>query len=127
MGFLVCAITLFEFVAAQSPRPLSGVLLSFPLMWLAVCAVIGIGTYTVIGIVTSNEHSWFYSNLSLALISFVNFILFHYIAKQYKWRKRDDIVPIHLFAEEFFEKEVKGRKRFSEEQFHFRNRSNIMN
>ena len=46
-------------------------------------------------------------------------ILFVCFSKCYKLRKRDDIVPIHLFAEEFFEKELEGRRRLENERFQF--------
>ena len=52
----------------------------------------------------------------LPCIIFVYFICFHCFSKRYKLRKRDDIVPIHLFAEEFFEKELRGQKRLDKER-----------
>ena len=33
-----------------------------------------------------------------------NFLLFVAVSKWYKLRKRDDIVPYHMFAENYFEK-----------------------
>ena len=34
----------------------------------------------------------------------LHFLLFAAISKWYKLRKRDDIVPYHMFAENYFEK-----------------------
>ena len=65
---------------------------------------------------SNNPHDWFYSNLSIAFVIFVYFIFFHCFSKRYKLRKRDDIVPIHLFAEEFFEKELRGQERLDKER-----------
>ena len=98
VDILLSAITLFEFVCAQSPHPLCGLSTGFVIMFSSLSAFIGYGIFRLAVIIVSNAHSWFYSNLSIALLIFVYFIFFHCIAKQYKLRKRDDIVPIHLFA-----------------------------
>ena len=116
VGILLSSITLFEFVCAQSPRPLCGLLTGFTTMSIALNALIGYGIYNGVPIIFSNRHNWFYSNLSIALILFVYFVLFHCTAKRYKWRKRDDIVPIHLFAEEFIEKELRGQANLDKER-----------
>ena len=81
------------------------------LILLIISAFIGYGFCELVVIISFNAHGWFYSNLSLAFIIFVYFIFFHCISKRYKLRKRDDIVPIYLFAEEFVEKELRGRER----------------
>ena len=61
---------------------------------------------------TANAYSWFYSNIYNYCFGYlcVYFISFHCISKQYKLRKRDDSATIHLFAEEYFEKELRGQK-----------------
>ena len=116
VGFLLSTITLFEFVCAQSPRPLCGLLTGFLIMSSAISSFIGYGIRALVPIIISNPHGWFYCNLSIALIMLVYFMLFYCISKRYKWRKRDDIVPIHLFAEEFFEKELRGQEQLDKER-----------
>ena len=125
-GTLFSTITLFEFVFAQSPRPLCGILTGFLMMSIALSVLIGCGIYTVVPIIFTNSHGWFYSNLSIALIMFVYFMFFHWISKRYKYRKRDDIVPIHLFAEEYFEKELRGREKLDKERSSWNNRGNTV-
>ena len=119
-GVLLSAITLFEFVCAQSPRSLCGLLSGFAMMSSALSAFISYGIREIVVINTSKDHNWFYSYLCIALIVFVYFMFFHYVSKRYKLRKRDDIVPIHLFAEEFFEKELRGQRWLDEEELHRR-------
>ena len=126
IGFLLSTITLFEFVCAQSPRPLCGLLSGFLMMSSALSTIIGYGICELVAIIVSNSHTLFYSNLSVALIIFVYFMFFHCISKRYKLRKRDDIVPIHLFAEEFFEKELRGQQRLDEERSSWERRSKIV-
>ena len=54
--------------------------------------------------------------VSVAVANAVYLILFVCFSKRYLLLKRDDIVPIHLFAEEYFEKELKGRRRQDNER-----------
>ena len=126
IGILLCVITSFEFVCAQSPRPLCGLLTGFLVMSTAISAFIGHGIFELAPIIISNAHRWFYSCLSVAFIIFVYFVFFHCISKRYKLRKRDDIVPIHLFAEEFFEKELEGQQRLDEERSSWKRRSSTV-
>ena len=48
---------------------------------------------------------------SVAVASAVYLLLFVCFSKCYIFLKRDDIVPIYLFAEGYFEKEMKGWRR----------------
>ena len=82
--------------------------------------------YQLVIVVSSDSHSWFYTDLLNACVSFVCYILLHYVSKRYKLRKRDDIVPIHLFAEEFVEKEIREQQKFDEERASFHKWSTIV-
>ena len=125
VGFALSFITLPEFVWAQSPRQFCGLLTGITIMSASLSAFIGFGIHKLIVsiIFVHNAHGWFYSNLSIALTIFVYFIFFHCFSKRYKLRKRDDIVPIHLFAEDFFEKELRGRERLDRERSSWENGS----
>ena len=70
----------------------------------------GYGACKLVSAIFSGMDSWFIHNIVLSVASAVYLILFMCFSKYYKLRKRDDIVPIHLFAEEYFEKELKGRR-----------------
>ena len=82
---------------------------------------IGYGVCTLASALFPNLDTWFISNISVAVASAVYFILFVCFSKCYKLRKRDDIVPIHLFAEEYFDKEVEGRRRLESERRQWEN------
>ena len=82
-----------------------------------ISSSIGFAVYKLVCAIFSNTHSWFICNISLTIITAVYLILFVCFSKWYKLRKRDDIVPIHLFAEEYFEKELEGRKRMENKRF----------
>ena len=53
---------------------------------------------------------------SVVAASAVYLILFVCSSKNYILLKRNDIVPIHLFTEEYFEKELKGLRRQDNER-----------
>ena len=111
VGYAISVITLFEFVWAQSPRPFCGLLTGITIMSGSLSAFIGYGLQKLVAIVISTAHGWLYSNLSIVCIYIIclYFIIFYCVSKRCKLRKRDDIVPIHLFAEDFDEKEIRGR------------------
>ena len=95
-------------------------------MSVALNALFGYGMLEVVPIIFSNAHGWFYSNLFLTFITFVYFTSFHYVCKQYKLRKRDDIVPIHLLAEEVTEREMKERRKLDAEKALWKKRINVV-
>ena len=45
-----------------------------------------------------------YYYITYSAIALVFFLLFAFISKWYKLRRRDDIVPFHMLAEDYFEK-----------------------
>ena len=126
VGLALSVITLFEFVWAQSPRPFCGLLTGLTFMFMALSGCIGYGVCKVVAIAFPNAHNWFYSNLTIAFIICVYFVLFYCFSKNYKFRKRDDIVPIYLFAEEFVEKDIRGRERLDKERTFWERRMTIV-
>ena len=117
-GFLLSVITLFEFVFAQTPYSLQGLMTGLTILSLGLGLSFGYGVCKLVLVVFSSTHSWFISSISLFVVTALYLIFFVCFSKRYVLRKRDDIVPIHLFAEEYFEKELKGRTKFKNEKLH---------
>ena len=103
-----------EFLLAQSPIQIKG---------LTVCILFGfIGFFAGIGfafgkIILSHPFKVFpgcafYHHVIYLLSTVIIFILFVLVSKWYKLRKRDDIVPIHMFAENYFEKNYEQERRY---------------
>ena len=111
IGFLFVSITLFEFVFAQMPHSIRGLMTGLIVLSFGLSTTIGFGVCKLTSSFIFQEHHWFISKITLTIISAVYLILFVCFSKCYKLRKRDDIVPIHMFAEEYFEKELEGRRR----------------
>ena len=55
------------------------------------------------------------TSLFLSVFSLASFFSFVYFSRRYKLRVRDDIVPVHKFAEDFFEKEELLRREYLKE------------
>ena len=83
---------------------------------IALSSCTGYGVYKMASVIFSKTDKWFISDISVAVTSAVYLILFVSFFKSYKLRKRDDIVPIQLFAEEYFEKELEGQRRLESER-----------
>ena len=116
LGFLLSVITLNEFVFAQTPHSIQGLITGMIAVSVGLSSATGIGLCKLICAIFPSTDNWFSSNIALSVASAVYLILFVCFSKRYKLLKRDDIVPIHLFAEEYFEKELKGRRRQDSER-----------
>ena len=116
LGYLLSVITLFEFVFAQAPYSIQGLMTGITILSLGLGLAIGYGVCQLVSVLFSSTHSWFIANISLFVVTALYLILFVSFSKCYVLRKRDDIVPIHLFAEEYLEKELEGRTRFNNER-----------
>ena len=117
LGYLISLITLFEFVFAQTPRSILGMMSGLIILSVGLSSILGYGVCQLALNTLSNTHadSLFSSGVSVAFVSLVYFISFACTSKWYKLRKRDDIVSIHMFAEEFIEKELEGQRRLENE------------
>ena len=63
----------------------------------------------------------FYKDLLYGCLSFRFFILYIRVARKYKFCERSDIVPIHLFAKNYYEKEHLEEKEYLDEVHSDRN------
>ena len=86
--------TVLEFTIAQSPKQIRGLMVGLSY------ASHGIGTVFI----SSKLHSSVYyiiGNFILIVFTLIFFVMF---AKRYKLRSRDNIVPVHQIAEEYYER-----------------------
>ena len=125
LGLFLSLITLFEFVFAQTPHSIRGLMTGLIVLSIALSSSIGYGVCKLAFALFPNLNTWFISNVSVAFACAVYLILFVCFSKHYNVRKRDGIVPIHLFAEEYFEKELEGRRRLESERLQWENNFHI--
>ena len=116
LGVLLPLITLAEFVFAQTPHSIRGFVTGMIMLSVGFSSATGIGLRKLAYVIFPSTDNWFSSHMALAVASAEYLILCVFFSKRYKLRIRDDIVPIHLFAEEYFEKELEGRRRLDNER-----------
>ena len=68
--------------------------------------------FTFLQVASSDPNCGLYYYVLLSILSVLSFFCYVYLAKKYKLRVRDDIVPFHRLAEEYFEKEDRLRKAY---------------
>ena len=106
IGIVLIFFTYTEFLVAQSPWQIKGLLLSFGTAAFGIFTLAGVGLSVLLINLPIRLFPgcgfFFYSIYTLVILTL--FILFVIVSKRYKLRKRDDIVPYHMFAEEYFEK-----------------------
>ena len=107
LGFLLSVITLFEFVFAQTPHSIQGLI-----TWLTALSM---GLSSSIGYVVCKSTSIIFSiyttgSLVVYLLELLELFVWSCLcvfSKHYKLQMRDDIVSIHLFAEEYLKRNCK--------------------
>ena len=106
-SYVIFTISLFEFIVAQSPHPMKGLLIG---LYYSIRFGIG-GCFTAI-----NHYAFNFSTnghliscgtanyIMITAISMISLVIFTIVARHYKLRERDEVVNIHLFAEEYYTK-----------------------
>ena len=106
-SYVIFTISLFEFIIAQSPHPMKGLLIG---LYYSIRFGIG-GCFTAI-----NHYAFNFATsghlvscgtanyIMITAISLLSLVAFTVVAHQYKLRERDDVVNVHLFAEEYYTK-----------------------
>ena len=108
LSYTIFSISLIEFVIAQSPESMWGMLIG---LYYSIRVGLAGFLYLIFGYALKFHSSRqdqlscgvVYSLLytAIALLSLIGFMI---VAYKYKRRKRDDVVNIHIFAEEYYTK-----------------------
>ena len=107
IGYLLAAGSLIEFIIAQTPHQIKGLMCGFAIMSCILFTSIGQGLFQAVVTISSNStlDTWFYGNVAVSVTIFLGLVVFALVSKWYKLRKRDDIVPFHMLAEQYYEKD----------------------
>ena len=114
LGATLVVFSMFELIIAQAPQEIKSLLL---------CITTGIaGVFVVLSYALQNllatypirlyPSCLFYYCTCYFILGMLAFVLYVYAAKRYKLRIRDDIVPFHMIAEEYFEREQANRSAY---------------
>ncbi len=96
---------LYEFICAQSPPSMKGLLIGLCFAIKGIFQAIGAILLIPLGYLqpfSPNCGLWYYGINTL--ISIISLIVFSYYAKRYKYRQRDEIYNIYQYAEDYYSK-----------------------
>ena len=84
LGFLLSTITFFEFVFAQTPHSIRGLIPGLAILSVGLSSFIGYAVHQVLNIFFhTQKYILFANNISIGIVSFVYFVLFACVSKQY--------------------------------------------
>ena len=106
IGFIMISYSSIEFVIAQTPCQMKGLSVS---VLLELSGISILANVLITGMFTSFPFNLFpscgfYYNMTFFVFILAILFCFVFISKWYTLRKRDDIVPYHRLAEDYFEK-----------------------
>ena len=104
--WMILNIAVFEFICAQSPYNMKGLLLGLGLSVTMAAGTIGEAVYFAWSQSWETEYStpscgfWYY--LFTALIGIIGLVVLVIVAKWYRRRERDEVVNVQVFAENYY-------------------------
>ena len=108
--FLV-AVTCLEFIVAQSPRQMRGVMVGVSYATYGIGKLISNNlALLLIYLKSLSRGCVLYYQTGIVLIILFALILFLTFTRQYKLRVRNNIVPVHQIAEEHYERYIEQRE-----------------
>ena len=108
IGLLIAITTTIEFCTAQAPCQVRGLVSA---ILLASCGIVGVPRY-ILRMFFKHNH---FVHMFEALLMFGSCLAFLILSRQYKLRKRNDIIPYHMFAEDQFESNYNQERQWCRE------------
>ena len=114
----------FEFICAQSPHSMKGVLIGIFFATKGLFQLIGVlGILLPFSFWKTSRYAGLVYFLVNTVISFVGVVVFTVIARKYQYHQRDDFCDIRMYIEDFYEKEVQHNPKFKELHINFSSNS----
>jgi len=111
LSYMLVNIARYEFICAQSPKFMKGFLIGLSLMVLGLFEGLGFALDYVLSVVHVPS---FWCDIIYYLINIVVgvvcLLVYVYVARKYKYRRRDDICPVYRYVEEYYSKTVQQRR-----------------
>ena len=106
ISYIVLTVSLIEFIIAQSPHTMKGMLIGFYyVIRFGVGGLLDLIQEVICPYVHTAKLSiscCTLSNIVITIITLVSFIMYSIVAWKYKLRERDEVVNVHIFAEEYY-------------------------
>ena len=106
LSYLILSISLIEFIIAQSPHSMKGVLIGFYYAFrfgfsriLILVEYLAFEKYPIHSSLSGGT-VYYIILLTVALLSMIAYI---FTSKRYKLRERDEVINYHMFAEKYYE------------------------
>ena len=108
LGQVLVNMTALEFLCAQSPRVLQGLLIGF---WYATFSI----KYVLMGwldnTLQASRHYYIYRGVRTMTV-LASVVLFSFVVRHYKYRVRDDIVPEQWLIETVTERRIEQEEKY---------------
>ena len=103
LSYLLVFLTALEFICAQAPLRLKGLLIS---IWYASLSVHYLLVQAPEIYITDSNTTWEVFQEVEAFLIALSLILFAYVSRQYRYRVRDEVVNEQFLVEEIYEREL---------------------
>ena len=125
IGAAIALVTLIEFVLAQSPNSMRGVMMGVLFMLICFTIAVNYGLQLLFGHFSNATPSCgFYYYLVLSILIMLSLVLFTIAAKRYKLRERERHVNIQAIAEEHYERYLDQEEEYMREAANMYKRNN---
>ena len=105
VSYVLLTVALFEFIIAQSPRSMKGILIGFYYtLRFGLAGLLNLIEYYAFNKYHPTRHyplSCRSTHMAITIIALLSMIFFTIVAYKYKRRERDEVVNVHIFAEEY--------------------------
>ena len=108
---LLVFMTALEFICAQAPLRLKGLLVG---VWYALLAI----KYLLVEVpelFTVSSTSWVIFHAVKAFFIFLSLIMYLIMSKRYRYRQRDEVVNEQFLVEEIYEREITMAEQYEKE------------
>ena len=111
-AFLLVFMTTLEFICAQAPLRLKGLLIG---IWYASAAVYYLPV-RISDLFVTSVTSWEVLHEVKAFLIFLSLMLFLCVSKWYRYRLRDEVVNEQFLVEEIYERQISQAEEYESEQ-----------
>ena len=118
IGAIIGIWGMIELIIARSSHEIKGLTVSITTTIGGAFAIVSLAVNKILSSFPLHffPSCIFYHHVIYAMIGLLSFVLYILVARWYKLRIRDDTVPYHMIAEDFFEKEIARRHAFTQEE-----------
>ena len=110
MGQLLSFLTVLEFICAQAPRDMKGMLIG---MWYSLLSLKIVFIQLDRSDLLQEKRNWVFYNGARGVGVFMTIVAFALVCKWYRYRERDDVVNEQAIIEDLYERELLLNKESS--------------